>query len=248
MSLAKLKKFTQARIGLGQSGIAPKTRELLKLKEDLAKAQDAVKSVWHWQELEKKIEKLDYKTLVLKSRADSRENYLQRPDLGRLLCEKSENLINNNKINYDIAIIISDGLSPQAIDNHFLGFFNILASKLPRSNFTIGPICLVPFGRVAIGDQIGTRLKAQLTLMILGERPGLSAFDSLGIYLTYNPKLESCDADRNCISNIRPPEGLSYEQAINKLWYLITTSFKLKLSGVNLKERGEHKLLKPKFI
>jgi len=236
MSLATLKKFTQARIGLKRSGVAPKTSELLKLREDLAKAQDAVNSPWRWQELQKNLEGQGFETLALESRAYSREIYLQRPDLGRLLSETSENIINKFQTNYDIAIIISDGLSSKAIDNHFLELFNILALKLAEHNYQIAPLCLVPFARVALSDHIGIRLKAKLTVIIIGERPGLSAPDSLGMYITYNPRLEACDADRNCISNIHPPEGLSYEQAINKLWYLITTSFRLKLSGVNLKE------------
>lgn len=244
MSLDKLKKFTQARIDLARSGWALKTCELLKLKEDLAKAQDAVLSPWCWESLQQKLEEQNYKTLALKSRADSREIYLQRPDLGRILSEESENILSHIKPNYDIVIIISDGLSSRAITNNFLGLWNILSLLLNKSKFSLAPLCLVPFARVALSDQIAFRIKAKLSIIILGERPGLSAPDSLGIYLTYKPHESTCDADRNCISNIRAPDGLSYEDAAHKLWYLITTSFKLKLSGVNLKESFSH----PKHI
>lgn len=236
MNLVKLKKFTQARIDLARSASALKTRELLKLREDLAKAQDAVLSPWCWESLQQKLKEQNYKTLVLSSQAASREIYLQRPDLGRLLSQESVNILKKYKTNYDIVITISDGLSSRAINNNFLGLWGSLSLLLDRSNFSRAPLCLVPFARVALSDQIALNLKAKLSIIILGERPGLSAPDSLGIYLTYKPQENTCDADRNCISNIRVPDGLSYEDAALKLWYLITTSFKLKLSGVNLKE------------
>ena len=239
MSLVKLKKFTQARIDLKRSGSAIKTIELLKLKEDLAKAHDAVLSPWDWPALQKKLEEKNYKTLALTSCAYSRDIYLQRPDLGRVLSGQSKTILNNIKKSYDIVISISDGPSAQALNNNFLGLWNILSLLISQSNFSLAPLCLVPFARVALSDHIAFRLKAQLSIIIIGERPGLSAPDSLGIYLTYNPQEIMCDADRNCISNIRVPDGLSYEEAAHKLWYLITTSFQRQLSGVKLKEAGD---------
>ena len=235
MSLTKLKFYTPARICLEKTGNSMTTRELLKLKEDLANANDAVFLSWDWQIMQKELENQE-QVYVLSSQAKSREIYLQRPDLGRILDTNSQKILDTNKHNFDIVIIISDGLSAYAM-KHVMPLYNILYQEL-KNKYTLAPICLVSQARVALSDDIGFRLKAKLALMLIGERPGLSSFDSLGIYLTYNPRLFATDADRNCISNIHPPDGLSYEDAANKLLYLVNLIFKLKISGVNLKDNS----------
>lgn len=137
----------------------------------------------------------------------------------------------------DIAFIATDGLSPKGIDNHLIPFWETFKPLLKKNLGDLKvALVLVPFGRVAISDEIGSALKARESVIFVGERPGLSSFDSLGIYMTYNPKHGNTDANRNCISNIHPPEGLSYESAAEKLIDLLKESFRLKLSGVNLKE------------
>lgn len=234
MSLRKLKDFTNARIGLEKSGISIKTKELLKLKSALAKAHDAVLGEWNWCCLQNNLK--DLKTLILHSQVRSKSLYLERPDLGKVLDPLSEQELLSLAKGYDIACIVSDGLSATAISHHFLPLWKLFDERLQKSKFSRAPLCLVPFGRVAISDEIAFRLNAKLAIMFIGERPGLSAPDSLGIYLSYNPHPLKKDSERNCISNIHIPHGLSYEQACDKLWYLIRESMKHKISGVGLKE------------
>lgn len=240
MSLAKLKAFTQARIDLKRSGHAIATSELLKLRLATALAQDAVMAPWNIDAARISLEKADLITLTLSSCVDSRSEYLKRPDLGRRLSNDSTARLNTYAQSSDLVVLVSDGLSARAVEQHFVPLFLTVQKQLAPLDLKLGPVCFCPFSRVAICDEIGFLLKTKLAIMFIGERPGLSAQDSLSIYLTYDPKPGNRDSDRNCISNIRPPDGLSYQSASHKLIYLIESSLRLKISGVKLKEATAH--------
>jgi ethanolamine ammonia-lyase small subunit len=227
----RMRKLTQARIGLGRSGSGITTRDLLSFQLAHAQARDAVHKPWNFHHLNEKLQELGEPTVLISSQIADRETFLKRPDLGRKLSIQSAKDLQGN---FELALIISDGLSAAAIENHFLPFWKILRPLL--NNYTRAPLAICPFSRVAIADDVGFAFNAKISVIFIGERPGLSSADSLGVYLTYDPKPGRHDANRNCLSNIRPPEGLAYELAANKLSYLIRESSRLQLSGVNLKE------------
>jgi ethanolamine ammonia-lyase small subunit len=133
-------------------------------------------------------------------------------------------------------LIVSNGLSSTAVDQHGLRLLDAVVKAYANCKLELGPICLLPNARVAVADEIGSLLNAKLSVIIVGERPGLSASDSLGIYLTYSPRIGNTDAERNCLSNIRPPDGLSYETAASKLAYLTVQALQRGISGVALKD------------
>ena len=163
--------------------------------------------------------------------------YLQRPDLGRLLSASAMDCLQHTApISADAVVVVADGLSSKAIEHHAEPFLSLLLPELQEKGYTLPPVCLVKHGRVAIGDAIAEHYAARLCMVLIGERPGLSSPDSMGIYFTYQARSGiSTDADRNCISNIHK-NGLSYEQALKKLLFLINEAEKLQLSGVNLKD------------
>jgi ethanolamine ammonia-lyase small subunit len=239
-----LKAFTNARIALGRTGTAIPLKEVLQFKLAFAHAKDAVYSALNVEELKKKLIVFNLPIYSLQSKAINREMYLQRPDFGRLLNTASINLLKENKsvIKYDVAIIIADGLSAIAMNKHAFSVVELLINELKRLNYSIAPITIVEQGRVAIGDETGYYLNAQMSVVLIGERPGLTSPDSMGAYLTYNPKLGLTDERRNCVSNIRP-EGLVYEFAAQKILYLIQESLRLKLSGVELKDNSMEDLI-----
>jgi ethanolamine ammonia-lyase small subunit len=226
-----LRKFTQARIGLGRAGYAVPTKEHLKFQFDHARARDAVHWPWEIENFQKKLKGAKIPSVILKTQVSSRQEYLTRPDLGKIL---EPTKLKASKP--DIAIVVSNGLSSAAIENHGPGFLKKLLHELGDSHLKVSQVHLVENARVALSDVIGAQLKAKMVLMIIGERPGLTSFDSLALYLTYGPKLGNTDAQRNCISNIRPPEGLSYDSAVKKTLFLVNEAFRRKLSGVELKE------------
>ena len=180
---------------------------------------------------------MGYQTVTLKTRAENQQMYLQRPDLGRLLSESAmDSLQQSAPVPADAVVVVADGLSSKAIEQHAEPFLSLLLPELQENGYALPPVCLVKHGRVAIGDAIAEHYLTRLCMVLIGERPGLSSPDSMGIYFTYQAKSGiSTDADRNCISNIHK-NGLSYEQALKKLLFLITEAEKLKLSGVNLKD------------
>lgn len=235
--LAFLKEYTAARLAIGNAGSSIPTLASLEFNMAHAHARDAVYSVIDIDELIGTLNKLNIDMLCLKSQATDRAQYLQRPDLGRKLHPDCIKMLEEQVTGEDISIIIADGLSALAINKNASNLLRQLVPLLSRANLTIAPVCLVEQGRVAIGDDIGHCLKAKLSIVLIGERPGLSAADSMGIYLTYEPKRGLTDDSRNCISNIRVG-GLTYQHAANKLFYLITEAFKRKLSGVNLKDHA----------
>jgi len=231
-----LKQYTDARIALGRTGHSLPTNELLKFQLAHAQAKDAVLSDFRYQTLDSRLQELGMRTIVLKSQIKTRQEYLKRPDLGRRLDEDSKNKLSKvQSLKFNVSIAIVDGLSAQAIETNAIPFLELFIPLLHEAQIKIAPISIVEQGRVAIGDEIGELLQAQIVVVLIGERPGLSSPDSMGIYMTYHPKVGLTDESRNCISNIRP-KGLSYKEAALKLLYLTTRSRELKYSGVNLKD------------
>jgi ethanolamine ammonia-lyase small subunit len=236
--LNSLKDFTAARIALGRTGASIPLKQSLEFKLAHAHARDAVYSELDVDGLSDSLQQFELPVLHLHSKAAYREQYLQRPDLGRQLDEVSLSQVNDYaRSDVDIAIIIADGLSATAVNNNALGLLKILIPLLQSADLKISPICLVKQGRVAIADDVGAYLHAKLSLILIGERPGLSSADSMGAYLTYNPKPGLTDESRNCISNIRP-HGLTFKAAAKKIFYLIQESLKRKISGVALKDNA----------
>lgn len=238
----KLKDFTDARIALGRTGGSLKTQELLAFRKDHALAKDAVWADLDVMALRKQLDDLQIPSLLLSSQAESRETFIKRPDLGRKLSEHSIAEIQNSKVQAsDISIILADGLSANAIFLHAIPFLQKFLPKL--KGLSIAPISIVSQGRVAISDEIGEAFSSKISIILIGERPGLSSPYSMGIYLTYNPKAGNTDEKRNCISNIRTG-GLPYAYAAEKLAFLCSEALRLKLSGVHLKDTFDHHLLK----
>ncbi len=234
--LDALKAFTAARIAIGRVGASIPLKQSLEFNLAHAHARDAVYSVLDVDGLFAALKIFDLPLLHLHSKALTRHKYLKRPDLGRQLDEDSAKHIQGCS-GYDIAIIISDGLSATAVNQNTFGLLQLLIPKLLAANLTIAPICLAEQGRVALGDDIGQALAAKLSIVLIGERPGLSSADSMGAYLTYNPRRGLTDESRNCVSNIRP-HGLKYKPAAEKIFYLANESFKRQLSGVGLKDNA----------
>jgi ethanolamine ammonia-lyase small subunit len=230
-----LKKFTSARIALGRTGTSIPLKEILNFRLAHAHARDAVYSELKKNILIEELQKLQLLFYVLHSKANNRLEYLQRPDLGRQLNDESIQQLKEGKKQYDIALIIADGLSATAINHHAIHVLKELFPLIQQSKFSIAPVIITEQSRVAIGDEIGSLLKATITILFIGERPGLSSPDSMGIYITYQPTIGLTDEKRNCISNIRR-EGLQYNEAAKKIMYLVNESLRLKLSGVELKE------------
>lgn len=234
-----LRRFTRARIALGRAGHAVPTRELLDFQLAHAQARDAVHFAWDIDAFAGQVRELGEKALTLATPVTDRSEYLRRPDLGRIVTEESRNrLMCVSTDETDVALIITNGLSSTAVNRHGLGLLKAIVNGYRARHLRIAPITLVANGRVALLDDIGSALAARVAVIIVGERPGLSAADSLGIYLTYAPQPGNSDAVRNCISNIRPPEGLSYEAAAGKLFYLTDEALRRKISGVALKDES----------
>lgn len=235
-SWVALKAFTNARIALGRSGIATPLKEVLDFKMCHAHARDAVCSELNVDELERSLDLFQMPLIKVKSRAGDRSTYLQRPDLGRTLSESSiTHLQNESSHSTDVAIIIGDGLSAIAINEHAAHVLKKLIPLLKQSVLTLAPLVIAEQARVALADEIGSILQAKLSLILIGERPGLSSPDSMGAYITFDPKPGTTDEARNCISNIRP-KGLNYDLAAEKIAKLVKASLHLKLSGISLKD------------
>ncbi len=239
-----LRRLTDARIGLGRAGVSIPTKHLLEFQLAHAKAQDAVHKPLDTALLQKQLTdepSITQAALSLHSRATDRAEYLQRPDYGRLLNDQSAALLDTHRNSvedeWDLSIVIVDGLSSLAIEKNAVTFLTALYQTFSSySQWNIAPLTIVEQGRVAIGDDIATRLKARCVLILIGERPGLSSPDSMGLYLTWNPEVGVTDAYRNCISNIRPA-GLSYQEAARRCHFLLEEARRKKLSGVQLKDR-----------
>ena len=233
-----LKRFTRARIALGRVGSSLPTKEILNFGMSHAMARDAVHLALDEEALKIQIESLGCDVIRLHSRAPDRASYLLRPDWGRRLNDQSAQLlIDQVKKSVDVSIVIGDGLSSLAVQRHATPMLQAILQSIP-SQWKIGPVVIASQSRVALADEVGSLMNAKIVILLIGERPGLSSPDSLGIYLTYQPKVGCSDADRNCISNVRP-EGLSYEAAARKLIWLTNQSMRLKVSGVALKDESD---------
>lgn len=233
-----LRKLTAARIALGRSGGSLPTTAQLDFRLAHARARDAVLSPFDTEALAARLHPLGEPVLVAESAAASRAEFLQRPDLGRQLAADSRAALTaatTGQARADLVIIVSDGLSTLAANSQSVPLLAEFLPLLRAGDWRLAPIVVVRHARVALQDEIGEIFRAQISLMLLGERPGLGNADSLGAYFTHAPAVGKTDADRNCISNIRPG-GLSSEEAAFKLHHLLAASRRLGLSGVALKD------------
>jgi ethanolamine ammonia-lyase small subunit len=236
---ARLRELTPARVGLARSGVSLETRELLDFQRSHAQARDAVHGRLEAATLAAALAEITAAdVLQLHSAATDRATYLQRPDLGRTLDAPSRELLSHHIFPAlhnpsRLALIVADGLSALAVERHAVPLINEFLPRL--DSWQIAPLCVVEQARVAIGDEIGVALGAQVSIVLIGERPGLSSPDSLGAYITWSPRPGRTDAERNCISNIRL-EGLTYAQAAAQLGYYLTEARRRQLTGVALKE------------
>jgi len=248
--MTRLRDFTTARVDLGRAGHSLPARELLDFQLAHARARDAVHSPLDVRSLVVELKQKGIEPVTVASGARDRGEYLHRPDLGRRLNAESRDRLAALRSDYDCAFVIADGLSALAVHRHAGA---LLEAVLAQLDWRVAPVAIVEQGRVAIGDEIGELLGAKLVVVLIGERPGLSSPDSLGVYLTWQPRPGRTDAERNCISNIRA-EGLSYAAAAHKLLFLMNESRRLKLSGVRLKEdarvldSGGEPVIHPKVI
>jgi ethanolamine ammonia-lyase small subunit len=236
-----LRQFTTARIGLGRAGISQPTHHHLAFQLAHAQARDAVNSELDTSILQDGLSTLGCSSSIVTSAASDRRTYLLRPDLGRKLDDTSAECLRTLKAAlpdaFDVAFVIADGLSANAVQRHALPVLESVIPSLVQRGWTIAPVIIVTNGRVAVADEIGSLLGAQQSVILIGERPGLSAPDSLGLYLTYDPRAGRSDAERNCISNVRG-DGLSYEDAASTLLFLLTEARRRELSGVLLKNEA----------
>jgi ethanolamine ammonia-lyase small subunit len=241
---SSLRSLTPARIALGRAGASLPTGPVLDFQLAHARARDAVH---HRPDLDAIVTLLEtggLPALRVASRVPDPATYLKRPDLGRRLRpEDAERLAGLASSDSDVALVIADGLSGMAVERHAVPLARIVARRLQALSWRVSPISVVTHGRVAIGDEIGAALRARLVAVLIGERPGLSSPDSLGVYLTWAPRVGRTDAERNCISNIRP-EGLPVEPAAEKLVWLLTEATRRQLSGVDLKEEAHARILR----
>ena len=234
---AGLSRFTSARIALGRTGGSWRTETLLAFRLAHARARDAVGKVFAVESLEAQLHAAGRETVRLATAASSSSVFLKRPDLGRRLTEDSQRWLTEQAAKWadrDLALIVSDGLSALAAERQVAPTLGALLPLLEEVGWRVGPILVVPFARVKLQDEVGVLLGVRHTLVLLGERPGLGSPDSLGAYLTYQPGPEKTDADRNCVSNIRP-EGLPPVEAGVRLAQLLLESAKRRCSGVALK-------------
>lgn len=232
-----LRRHTAARIALGRVGSSLPTEEVLRLGLAHAQARDAVHRPLDFPALHAALAADGWPVSQVRSQARDRQVYLLRPDLGRCLHESDDALLRSQPAAAELAIVVADGLSSSAVQQHAQPLLAAFRQRF-EADWANTPVVLAEQGRVAIGDEIGAALRARLVVVLIGERPGLSSPDSLGIYLTYAPRKGRMDSERNCISNVRP-EGLTYPQAAHKLAYLCRNALCRQLTGVDLKDDSQ---------
>lgn len=240
---AQLRQFTPARIALGRTGVSLPTQPQLAFQLAHAKARDAVHELLDAMALEQSLKAAGLARsgcIQLHSAAPDRQTYLQRPDLGRRLSDASRAELTAlatgfDPGGYDLALVIADGLSAQAVAAQAVPLLSEFLPLVHADGLTLAPLTVARMGRVALADEVGALLRARVVVILIGERPGLSAFDSMGIYATWAPQVGSSDAQRNCISNVRPA-GLGSVAAAAKLHYLVSEMHRRQLSGVPLKD------------
>lgn len=246
----RLNAFTDARIGLGRAGVSLPTSKLLAFQLAHAQAQDAVHCPLDVETLASELTDtlgLTTSPISLHSQAQDRAMYLQRPDYGRRLNDETREQLQQaaaSQQRYDLAVVVVDGLSALAVQQNSAPFLSTLYQMLDNdaADWQLAPLTIVEQGRVAIGDEIGALLNADAVLVMIGERPGLSSPDSLGLYMTWAPETGLKDDRRNCISNVRPA-GLQIEEAARRFFLLLKEAQQLKVSGVKLKDRSEDDVL-----
>ena len=243
-----LKRFTSARIALGRAGHSLPTAAHLGFQLAHAQARDAVHLPLDAASVAQALVPTGLPVLQLQSAAPNRSTYLQRPDLGRKLGDASRTLLQSQdaaQLDRDLVFVVADGLSALAIHQNAAPLVAAVLARLRADTaqpWTVAPICVVQQGRVAVGDDAGGALRARAVVVLIGERPGLSSPDSLGVYISWNPHVGLNDAQRNCISNVRP-EGLPVEAAADKLVYLLGRARTLQLTGIGLKDDSDDSLL-----
>lgn len=239
---ADLRRHTPARIGLGRSGVALPTAEVLRLAAAHAQARDAVHVALDVAALDAQLRSEGWRCVTVASRAANRDEYLRRPDLGRRLSPADATRLQDLAAeDVALAIVIGDGLSAVAVQRHAAPLLSALRSAFGDA-VTVAPLIIATQARVALADEIGALLHARVALILLGERPGLSSPDSLGAYLTHAPAIVHSDAERNCVSNIRP-EGLPPERAAQRIAWLLREALRRGVSGVALKDDSATALL-----
>ena len=240
-SWGSLTQYTSARIALGRAGGSSRTSSLLDFRLSHARARDAVQMEFHVDALRAALGRAGLETVIAETAASDRRTFLVRPDLGRRLAPATREQLSAQRGLWgqrDLAIVVSDGLSALAAERQVGQVLAHLVPLLRASGWSMYPIFLAPFGRVKLQDELGELIGARHTLMLLGERPGLGSPDSLGAYFTFMPRAACTDADRNCVSNIRP-EGYPPKAAAQKLAQLLLESARRGLSGVALKDTGD---------
>jgi ethanolamine ammonia-lyase small subunit len=233
-----LRDLTPARVGLGRAGASMPTDALLEFTLDHARARDAVHAACDVAAIVSGLNDLGLAAFEVCSRAGNRQDYLRRPDLGRTLDEVSQQLLASHSGRAcQLAIVIGDGLSPAAVNVHAIELVRSLMPRLAIDGIEIGHAVVASGARVALGDEISQLLGARMVVMLIGERPGLSAPDSLGAYLTFGPTIGRTDAERNCVSNIHG-SGLGYDEAAHRIAWLIREGLAREVTGVALKDES----------
>jgi ethanolamine ammonia-lyase small subunit len=237
-SVANLRELTPARVGLGRSGVSLPTDALLSFTLDHARARDAVHAAFDVAGIVAGLAGVGYAPIEVSSQARSRRDYLRRPDLGRMLDPASMRVLEGRGIGpCPCAIVIGDGLSPAAVNVHAVELLRHLVPRLTADQVDVGAAIVASGARVALGDQIGAVIGARMLVILIGERPGLSAPDSLGAYLTFAPRIGLTDAERNCVSNIHGA-GLSYAEAALRISWLVREGLARQITGVALKDES----------
>jgi ethanolamine ammonia-lyase small subunit len=237
-TIRDLRDLTPARVGLGRSGASMPTRALLEFTLDHARARDAVHAAFDASAIVADLRDLGLEAFEVASRARDRKDYLRRPDLGRMLAPASRDLLAGHAGGAcQLAIVVGDGLSAAAVRAHAVELVRTLIPRLAAERIEIGAAVVASGARVALGDEIGSILAPRMIVMLIGERPGLSAPDSLGAYVTFAPRLGLTDADRNCVSNIHGA-GLGYDEAASRLAWLIREGLARGITGVALKDES----------
>ncbi len=231
-----IRSVTPARVALGRAGGSLPTAAQLQLRADHARARDAVNHGFDAARVAADLTAAGHTAVALSSAAASREEYIRRPDLGRVLSESSRATLRALVGEpCDMAIVLCDGLSPFAVERHGPGLVDALASNERMKDWSMAPITVVSNGRVAVGDDVGSHLGARLVVVLIGERPGLSVAESVGAYLTFQPASGRTDAERNCVSNIHD-RGLSIADAARRIVGLAVRASMLGLTGVGLND------------
>lgn len=233
--LRRLSATSRARIGLGRAGQGLPTRETLAFRLAHAQARDAVAAGLDTEALR---QRLDEDSVIVSSAAADRTAYLKDPGAGRRLDDDSRERLQPG--DYDVAVVIADGLSAVAANSNALPVYAELRRIMDGAAFA--PVIFAHLARVALGDEIGERLGARSIVMLIGERPGLSSADSLGAYITRSPRKGRADSERNCISNIRP-DGLSHEQAARNIAWILKEAERIGETGIALKDRRDRRTL-----